>query len=133
MRRCAWGYGLTDRGDNERFNYSALLGSNFAEGRGNVTIALDADNSQGVLSTARRFLRQSYSSRPNPSASAIAAFQPGRTPGNDGRVNPQTGFNTGANDGIPGRVLIRNRRISDMTWGGLLFPADGNTVRDASG
>ncbi|MCL1525685.1 TonB-dependent receptor [Xanthomonas nasturtii] len=127
------GYGLTDRGDNERFNYSALLGSNFADGRGNVTIALDADNSQGVLNTARRFFRQGYSSRPNPSASAIAAFQPGRTPGNDGRVNPQTGFNTGANDGIPGRVLIRNRRISDMTWGGLLFPADGGTVRDASG
>ncbi|MCC4600998.1 TonB-dependent receptor domain-containing protein [Xanthomonas melonis] len=127
------GYGLTDRGDNERFNYSALLGSNFGDGRGNVTIALDADNSQGVLGTARRFLRQSYSVRPNPSARAIAAFQPGRTPANDGRVNPQVGFNTGPNDGIPGRVLIRNRRIADMTWGGLLFPADGDTTRDASG
>ena len=33
----------------------------------------------------------------------------------------------------PGRVLIRNRRISDMTWGGLLFPSDAGTVRDASG
>lgn len=127
------GYGLTDRGDNERFNYSALVGSNFGQGRGNVTIALDADDSQGVRSSARKFLRQDYSSVTNPSASAIAAFQPGRTPGNDGRVNPHIGFNTGPNDGIPGRVLIRNRRYSDMTWGGLLFPADGDTVRDASG
>ncbi|CEM58977.1 TonB-dependent receptor domain-containing protein [Xanthomonas campestris] len=127
------GYGLTDRGDNERFNYSALLGSNFGGGRGNITIALDADNSQGVLGTARRFYRDAYSTRANPSASAIANFQPGRTPANDGRVNPGIGFNTGPNDGIPGRVLIRNRRISDMTWGGLLFPSDAGTVRDASG
>nr|WVJ83275.1 hypothetical protein VDP59_014660 [Xanthomonas campestris pv. campestris] len=70
------GYGLTDRGDNERFNYSALLGSNFGGGRGNITIALDADSSQGVLGTARRFYRDAYSTRANPSASAIANFQP---------------------------------------------------------
>ena len=127
------GYGLTDRGDNERFNYSALLGSNFGQGRGNVTIALDADDSQGVRSTARKFLRQAYAFAPNPSARAIAAFQPGRTPGNDGRVNPHIGFDTGPHDGIPGSVLIRNFRLSDMTWGGLLFPADGDTVRDGSG
>ncbi|ALR08264.2 TonB-dependent receptor domain-containing protein [Xylella fastidiosa] len=126
------GYGLTERGDNARYNYSALLGSNFANHRGNVTIALDADDNAGVLAEARRYYRNGYSTQTNPNAAAIAQFQPGRQYATDGRVNPTIPFNTSNTDGIPGRVLIRNRRINNMTWGGLLYPSTGRYIRDAS-
>ncbi|NNC24806.1 hypothetical protein HKX41_11745, partial [Salinisphaera sp. USBA-960] len=44
-------------------------------------------------------------------AARMAALFPGRTPGNDGRYNPNIPFNTGNNDGIPNGVLIKDRRI----------------------
>ncbi|HHW4681348.1 MAG TPA: TonB-dependent receptor domain-containing protein, partial [Xylella taiwanensis] len=127
------GYGLTERGDNARYTYSALLGSHFANSRGNLTIALDADDNEGVLGSARRYYRNSYSMQPNPNATAIAQFQPGRDYATDGRVHTTIPFNTSTTDGIPGRVLIRNRRLNNTTLGGLLFPITDRFTRNASG
>lgn len=127
------GYGQTERGDNERYTYSALLGSNFGNGRGNITIALDADDNEGVLNTERRYYRQGYSLQPNPTAASIALYQPSRNYATDGRLHTDIPFNTSTSDGIPGNVYIRDRRINNMTWGGLLFPATGSFNRDSSG
>ncbi|HHW4682529.1 MAG TPA: TonB-dependent receptor domain-containing protein [Xylella sp.] len=127
------GYGLTARGDNERYTYSALLGSNFANSRGNLTLALDADDNEGVLGSARSYYRNGYRWQVNPNAAAIAQFQPGRHYATDGRVNTNIPFNTSATDGIPGRVLIHNSRMNNMTWGGLLYPITNRFTRDASG
>lgn len=117
--------GQTDRGDNDRFNGSLIWGTNFAENRGNVTLAFSVDTSKGVLQTERERFRSSLAFQPNPLASVIAANQPNRLPGTDGRVNPLIPFNTGNTDRIPNSVLIRDSRFFTFTPGGLILPSTG--------
>jgi len=125
-------YGLSSRGDNERFNGRGLWGMNFADGRGNVTLAASLDTVKGVNQIDREIFRRAPLFAVNPLANGLA-LQPGRTTANDGRVNPLIPFNTGAADGIPNAVLIFNRRLSQLTPGGVLFPATGATTLDAAG
>ena len=125
-------YGITDRGDNERNSLTAIFGQNIGDGLGNITLAATYDNSDGVLGIERPRIASGFVTLPNPcttGAASITATQPGRTPANDGRVNPNTPFQTctpsaGA-DGIANSVLIRDRRFFNMTFGGLLMPATG--------
>lgn len=123
--------GATEYGDNERFNGRVLWGTNFADGRGNFTLAGSVDTSSGVFQSDRPWLRNNIFYGVNPLAGS-AAILPGRTPANDGRANPNIPFNTGGADGIPNAVLAFNRRLSPLTAGGLLFPATGATS-NASG
>ena len=118
-------YGITEEGDGERYNVGALYGLNFADGAGNITFGATWDDQQGVLATERDRFREGLGNGVNPLASLMAANQPGRTPANDGRFNPNVPFNTGNGDGIPNSVLIRNIRFFTFTGGGLLFPATG--------
>lgn len=125
-------YGITDRNDNKRNSVSAIFGQNFGDGLGNITIAATRDTSDGVLGIERARIANAFLFAPNPcttGASSITTTQPGRTPGNDGRVNPNTPFQTctpsAAADGIANNVLIRDRRLFSLTFGGLLLPATG--------
>lgn len=118
-------YGITQEGDGERYNVGALYGLNFADGAGNLTFGATWDDQQGVLATERDRFSEGLANGVNPLASLMAANQPGRTPANDGRVNPGVPFNTGNGDGIPNSVLIRNVRFFTFTGGGLLFPSTG--------
>jgi outer membrane receptor protein involved in Fe transport len=118
-------YGITEQGDNERYNAWALVGANFDDGRGNVTFSFTYDDSKGVLQKDRDFFRAGYFNAANPLAARMAALFPGRTPGNDGRYNPNIPFNTGNNDGIPNGVLIKDRRIWSTPFGGLISPVAG--------
>ena len=126
-------YGITDRDDNERYNVSALFGHNFGEGLGNITVSATYDTSDGVLGISRDRIANAYLFAPNPCAT-ITATQPGRTPQNDGRVNPNTPFQTctpsAAADGIANNVLIRDRRIFQMTFGGIILPLGANNLAD---
>lgn len=119
-------YGITERGFNERVSTYALWGSNFgADDRGNVMLLASYDKADGALQSERDFFRAGYSSTTNPLASTISRVFPGRTPGNDGRWNPEVPFNTGPSDGIPNSVLITNRRIWTTPFGGLISPVTG--------
>lgn len=118
-------YGATEQGDNHRFGAYALVGSNFGDGRGNVTFSLSYDNVDGVLQRDRDIFAAGYQSTTNPAQDTIDAVFPGRTAGTDGRVNPGVPYNTGSNDGIPNSVLIRNRRIWSTPFGGLISPVSG--------
>jgi outer membrane receptor protein involved in Fe transport len=118
-------YSITELGDGERYNVGALYGLNFADGDGNLTFGVTWDDQSGVLATERDRFQEGLGNAVNPLANLLATGQPGRTPGNDGRVNPNIPFNTGNNDGIPNSVLIRNLRFFTFTGGGLLFPATG--------
>lgn len=118
-------YGITGEGDNQRYNVWALVGAGFDEGRGNVTFSLSYDDVKGVLQKERGFFSAGYFNTTNPLASQMAALFPGRTPGNDGRYNPNIPFNTGATDGIPNGVLIKNRHIWSTPFGGLISPTSG--------
>lgn len=40
--------GISDRGDNESYRVAALAGTNFADGRGNITVALEQSENEGV-------------------------------------------------------------------------------------
>lgn len=132
------GYGVTERGDNDRFNFSGLIGANFGENdRGNVTFSISYDKVDGVLGTEREFISRQVGNATNPLASQVAA---GRTPANDGRLNPNTPFNTSGTDGIPNTVLIRDSRIYALTPGGVVLnpagiykPGTGNTVLNGFG
>lgn len=107
------GYGVTERGDNQRFNAWSMVGVNFNEGRGNVTFSLDYDDVKGLVGMDREWI----------------AANPGF------EFNPA---NTGPNDGIPANVLVNDRRIGFITFGGLVngghpdfggrFDSNGNLV-----
>lgn len=122
--------GITERGDNERFNGRLLWGKNFADGRGNVVLAVSGDSVAGVLADDRDLFSRGRFFGTNPTSAAAALF-PGRTPQNDGRLNPNTPFNNGATDGVPAAVYVANRRLNPLTFGGLLFPATGGTANAA--
>lgn len=132
--RLALTSGVSERGDNGRYNASLVAGHNFAEGRGNVTIAASYDNNEGVFGSQRQRLRDSIITGTNPTVGSATALIPGRTPATDGRINPNIPFNgvtaTGAvnnTDGVPSTVYIRDGRIYTLTAGGLLFPGTGAT------
>ncbi|MEL6322730.1 MAG: TonB-dependent receptor plug domain-containing protein, partial [Pseudomonadota bacterium] len=46
-------YGVTEEGDGDNFNVEFTLGANTADGRGNVTFAVQYSDAQGILDTAR--------------------------------------------------------------------------------
>ncbi len=125
-------YGITQENDAKRMNFGALAGTNFLGGRGNVMISYVYDVQDGLLADARPRGQRALSLRTNPCTtgpSSITTTQPGRTPENDGRVNPNVPFQTcvptAATDGIPNSVYIENDRNFTMLPGGLLFPATG--------
>ncbi len=132
------GYGISEEGDNARKNFSGVIGANFGENdRGNVTFSIAYDKVDGVLGTERDRVARQIANTTNPLASQMPS---GRTPANDGRLDPNTPFNTGTADGIPNTVLIDNSRIFALTPGGLLLnPAGiykagtGNTVLNGFG
>ncbi|MCG9917539.1 MAG: TonB-dependent receptor [Phenylobacterium sp.] len=123
--------GITERGDNQRFNISALAGRNFAEDRGNAMVALSFDSSQGVNAWRRDINRRSYLLATNPLATSATANIAGRTAANDGRINPNIPFNTGPADGIPNAVFIQNSRIPGINYTGVLSPI-GSPVVDST-
>ena len=113
--------GITEEGDNHRWNVSGLVGWNFGDGRANLTIAASHDEVDGVVFNQRDFLRDRIGGATNPSgAQAIALRGPGASPLTDLRVNTNIGFNNSTTDLNPGTVLIRNVNIPYLTPGGLL-------------
>ncbi len=118
--------GITDRGDNFRVNTSIAVGTDFAEGRGNITLAASYDESKGLIYNDRGFFRTNASNLTNPTSAAAATLGPlGRTPLNDGRINPNIGFNNSTTDGFPGSVLVGNVTIPSLTPGGLVVNNGG--------
>lgn len=118
--------GITERGDNGRYNLSFVAGSNYNEGRGNITIAGSYDLVNGVLAIDRQRFQEGIGTGTNPTVGSPTSLLPGRSPATDGRLNPNIPFNTpgvaGNSDGIPNSVFIRNTRIFSLTGGGLLLP-----------
>jgi len=123
--------GISERGDAFTYNVSGVFGQNFADDRGNVTLALSYDDQDGVRGSERQHVRDNVGSLNNNCA-------PGTNqPANDGRINPNIGCNTGPNDGVPARVLFPNVKSPYLSTGGVItdvgfglaFNPDG-TLRD---
>lgn len=127
---------ITERGDNFRYNFTGAGGFNFGDGRGNITAALSYEHVDGVLGNARDFYRANLGALTNPctstaggtctSGGTIAALGfPGRTPANDGRINPNIGFNDTATDGFPGSIQVLGVTIPQLSRGGVLINGAG--------
>ena len=123
---------VSSRGDTGRASLSAVAGSNYNDGRGNITIAASYDKINGTLASKRPRFFEGIGTGTNPLVGSGNATIPGRAPGNDGRVNPNIPFNTGNTDGIPNSVYIRDTRIFGTSWAGLLLSATG-AVNNANG
>ncbi|WCM28482.1 TonB-dependent receptor [Sphingomonas sp. QA11] len=114
--------GISDKGDNYRLNLSGIAGFKIGDGRGHVLIGGSYDRNDGLRAVDRERARQALTFQTNPSASTAGTQFPGRTPGNDGRINPDIPFNGGSSDGIPNTVLIGNTRIFSESTAGLILP-----------
>lgn len=105
--------GITERGDNFRFNVSAVAGFNFFDDRLNVTVTGSHDEVEGVLQNDRGFYRDNIQVLQN------AAIEGGIADQN--RVNPNFGNNTGTADGIPPFVRFRDTTLPFLSRGGVIF------------
>ncbi|OSZ70863.1 hypothetical protein CAP39_07925 [Sphingomonas sp. IBVSS1] len=117
------GVGLAERNDNLRLNLQGMAGTSFGpDKRGNVMLAVAYDKVDGVLATERPRTAAALGAFTNP----VATTQPStRNPATDGRLFG-TPLRTGvAGDTTPAAVYIRDRRLSGLTFGGLLFPSTG--------
>lgn len=114
--------GISEEGDNANYNLSGIAGKSFFDDRLNITVAASHDDVKGVVYNDREFLRRRIGGATNPSSAQAAALRPGgmSTPGNDGRLNPNIGFNNGTTDNTPGVVQIRGVNIPFLTPGGLI-------------
>ena len=131
--------GITERGDNFHWSVQGAAGTNFAGGRGNITVAGGYERVDGIVFNSRDFLRKNLRNLTNPTTAQAGLFGPvGRTPANDGRINPNIGFNDSTTDSFPGAVLVSNVTIPSLTRGGLItsgsqqyslmFDPNGNLV-----
>lgn len=125
--------GITQYGDNFRVNISAAYGRDFAGGRGNISFAANYEEVDGVMTNDRPFLRVGLGVQNNPTSAQAAQLGPiGRSPMNDGRINPLIGFNDSTTDGFPGAILVERAGIPSLSRGGVivnngaLMPLDFN-------
>ncbi|HUQ11624.1 MAG TPA: TonB-dependent receptor [Steroidobacteraceae bacterium] len=133
-------YGQLEDGGLQSNSFGLVGGWNFADDRGNITASIQHSTLDGMLATENERFAKAYLYAANPtlpavldpmSAGDLRNTQPSRTPANDGRVNGGIPFNTGAADGIPNAVLIHDRRIFGLNFGGVALPTGANTLADS--
>lgn len=81
-------YGINQRGDGKQYQVGAVMGTNFADDKGNVTVALERFNSDASLQKNSPFIRKGwtdpttagngffpfgFAANPSPSAAGVAA------------------------------------------------------------
>lgn len=123
--------GITERGDNFRYNVQGVAGFNFLDDTLNVTFAASHDEVDGVLQTARNIFNQDIQSLRNRAIPGGIADQ--------NRVNPNFTNDNGGGvdnpDGNPPFVQFRNTTLPFLSRGGVIFGGPLNLSRqfDRSG
>lgn len=64
-------YGITQEGDGQQYELSALVGSNFADGRGNAMVGIGVAKRNGIAAVDRQFFNDQFS---DPDAVTIGTF-----------------------------------------------------------
>ncbi|MCJ7422293.1 TonB-dependent receptor domain-containing protein [Sphingomicrobium astaxanthinifaciens] len=109
--------GITEYGDNFRYNVSAVAGQNFFDDRLNITASVSHDVVEGVLQNERPFLTTNILTLRNIVADGGVADQ--------NRVNPTfTNDNLGGvdnPDGNPPFVQFYNGNLPYLSRGGVIF------------
>jgi outer membrane receptor protein involved in Fe transport len=129
-------FGQLEDGGLNSSSLGLVGGWNFADDRGNFTASVQHSKLDGLLATENKRFADALSYATNPTT-AITATQPARRPGNDGRVNGNVPFNglnangtVNATDGIPAAVLINDRRIFGLNFGGVALPTGATNLGD---
>jgi iron complex outermembrane receptor protein len=73
-------YGISQRGDAKEYQLGALLGMNFAEGRGNMTIGFETNSRKAAKRIDRPWFRELYTD-PNTAGTQTFASEPSYIPG----------------------------------------------------
>lgn len=115
--------GITEEGDNFRYQVNGIWGTSFAEGRGNFVVSGFYSQEDGVLAVNRDHLLQDVSTRQNQD---FGNAQP------DGRVQPNIGIDGGADDGIPPAILFQNTTVGGITRGGAVLVDGAGSAFSAS-
>ncbi len=122
-------YGQLWEGGLDSNSLGLVGGWNFAEDRGNFTASVQHSELKGMRAVENNRFAQALSYATNPRTS-ILTTQPGRRPDSDGRVHGDVPFDTAASDGIPNTVLIHDRRIFLLNFGGVALPTGANNLAD---
>lgn len=114
--------GISERGDNFRYQISGVAGINLLDDRLNLTVAASRDEEDGLLFNDRDFFRQGFGTLRNLPSEGARAF----------RVNPNLGDDDGGGvanpDGNPPFALFRGVRIPTLSRSGRIQafnPAEG--------
>lgn len=95
---------ISDRGDGHQFGIDALWGTNFADGRGNITIAADYSRAATVLNSQR------------PEVSGFGIGFTGFVVNPDD-TDPEGPTNS---NGVPDNILVSNQRLDFLSEGGTV-------------
>lgn len=109
--------GISEQGDNFRYQLTGIFGTNFADGRGNVTFSGFYSQEDGILANARDFRREGVAGCGNGPQFDRSLF-----------VNPNIGPNTSTTDGNPGFVLCRNFNVGNVNQNGVVNLAPGTSA-----
>ena len=108
---------ISERGDNFRYNLSAVAGVNLLNDTLNITVAVSHDEEDGLLTRDRPFLSQNIQSLNN-------IFDPDDV-ASANRVNPNFGPDNGGGvddpDGVPPFVRFVDTGIPFLSRGGVIF------------
>ena len=100
--------GISSRGDGESYSLGALVGSDFADGRGKVVLGASYNREHLLMANKREFGRNQVELFSNPD-------------------------NTGPNDGIYDSIAIANYRYTGTTYGGTYNIGDTAYTYDENG
>lgn len=112
--------GLTSRGDAAQYQISGLIGRNFAEGRGNITLAAEYTRNDGLQADSRAFRLARTNSYTNPFNGSVR--NPNFTPG----IIDVTGSNNGAflrnsDDGQPANAFDAGFINQSLSFNGTVL------------
>ncbi|TRD10768.1 TonB-dependent receptor [Erythrobacter insulae] len=115
--------GITEEGDSFRFQFTGTFGTNFADGRGNITVSSFYSQQEGLLNNQREFLRAGIANCSN------ETLADGVTPAFDRSlyINPNIAPDAGAGDGNPGFVLCPAFNVANLNQNGVVDLAGGFT------
>jgi outer membrane receptor protein involved in Fe transport len=101
--------GITEQGDSFRYQLDGTFGTNFADGRGNITATVFYQQQDGLLSNERANER-----------AAIAGCSNAANIDRTTNLNPNIGPNTSTSDGVPAIVLCTGFGLPGITQGGVV-------------
>lgn len=105
---------ITEQGDSFRYQFTGTFGTNFADGRGNITATAYYARNDGLLANQRANRR-----------AAIAGCSNAANIDRTTNINPNIAANANTSDGVPAIVLCTGFGLPGITEGGVVDLSGG--------